>query len=88
METERKEVAITFAGETRTVEIERWSPHHGWLLVGSVVCRFRTGNKVHLYDRPQVVERGGRWHFCGVYSFRRSNVIPVAWYDGQDVSKW
>lgn len=82
-------ISVTLAGETREVTIKRYTSKHCWYAEVPVVCKFRTGNKLHTSHRPQIFERSkqsgvrfGRGdYFFGTEVIRNRHARVIAWAD-------
>lgn len=69
MNNESKEVEITLNGMTRLVPISRVEGGCWWARV-PIVCRFKTGAKLHTLKNPIVDEVSP-----GAFAFRRRQVV-------------
>jgi len=82
-------VEVTLGGETRTITIKRMSPAHCWYTEVPVVCKFRSGRKLHTSHHAQVferaVQRGGCFnqndYFMGTQSIHNRHAQVIAWAD-------
>jgi hypothetical protein len=85
----QRTVFITLAGETRQVVIKRITAEHCWHAEVAVVCKFRTGTKLHTRHQPQVFENSkqqGRYsgaddYFFGTEVIHNHHARVVAWAD-------
>jgi hypothetical protein len=80
-------VQVTLAGETRTIVIKRYSEKHCWYTETPVICKFRTGNKLHTSHHAQVFERavcrgfGPDDYFFSTEVIHNRHAKVVAWAD-------
>jgi len=89
---ETQTISIKLEGEVRTITVERFSPQHCWFVSDGtmITARFKTGTKVQVIGRPQVIRRNdGTWFFPPQYCHNR-NITPTGWYDAptERDSKW
>lgn len=80
---------IKLNGEVRSIQVWRFSPSHAWHTVDlkPIVCRFKTGKKLHAPIHPSVVEKEGKFFFP-TQSVHNHHSIPIRWNDGQEDSLW
>jgi hypothetical protein len=81
-------VEVTLNGETRTIQIARFTPAHCWFAKTPVICKFRTGTKRHTVQNPQVFEWAKQSqkpfgmkqdYFFGTESIHNRRATVIAW---------
>jgi hypothetical protein len=77
-EKERREVTISLGGKVRLVGIRRTVGQAIWWCESPVVCRFKTGSKLHTKQWPIVREVRGQFEISSQVIHNR-RATPVAW---------
>ena len=82
MKKETRRVTIAILGESREIEVERVGPGHAWYAKSPILCRFRSGKKLHAKRYPIVTENSrGQFLFPAQSIHGLLNAIPVAFAD-------
>ena len=79
-DVEAVSVPVTLGGITRTIDIERMSPAHGWSYAGPVLVRVGRGTKVHTRRNASVYLKGDKFEFGYTVICNRSARV-FAWAD-------
>lgn len=77
-EKQRIEVTISLGGHARLVGIRRTAGQAIWWCEAPVVCRFKTGSKLHTKQWPIVREVRGQYEVSSQVIHNR-RATPVAW---------